>query len=262
VAEKDEVHALYGLRPAEFTAARNALVKRWKASGYPERAAAVKALVRPSVTVWALNQTARRHPDALAALEAASARLRAAHTGARDGDELRAALGEVRVATMRVIDLARQLLGEEMSAVTPALARRMQTTLTGALAGGTELQTRLRRGMLACDLEAGGFDALAGVAPAPIPAGRGTRSPKETAPGRPRGEPEPARAKDARHAAELVREALTREREADFAERRARSVADQAAVAAREAEAARERARRARAEADRATRATRDQSPK
>ena len=54
---------LFALPPAEFIAARDALAKRLKADGDATRAAEVKALRRPSVAAWAVNQVARRKPE-------------------------------------------------------------------------------------------------------------------------------------------------------------------------------------------------------
>jgi hypothetical protein len=56
---ESEVDALYGLQPGEFTAARDALVKRYRTEKRKEDAASVSALRRPTMAVWALNQVAR-----------------------------------------------------------------------------------------------------------------------------------------------------------------------------------------------------------
>ncbi|MEA2589487.1 MAG: hypothetical protein QOH66_2414, partial [Actinomycetota bacterium] len=58
-AETDEaLDRLYAAPPDRFTAERDALAKSLKTSD-KAAAAAVKALRRPPVTAWALNQVAR-----------------------------------------------------------------------------------------------------------------------------------------------------------------------------------------------------------
>src|SRR5688572_23945205 len=54
-----DVEALYRLPLAEFTAARNALAARAKKAGGD--ADAIKGLVKPSISAWAVNQLFWRH---------------------------------------------------------------------------------------------------------------------------------------------------------------------------------------------------------
>src|SRR3954465_10282043 len=65
-------HDLFGVDPAEFVAQRDQLARELKAAGEKDEAAAVKALRRPTVSIWALNQVARRDPDAGDALLSAT----------------------------------------------------------------------------------------------------------------------------------------------------------------------------------------------
>ena len=51
-----DVDALFRLPVAEFTVARNALAAELKKSGRGEDAARVKALAKPSISAWAVNQ--------------------------------------------------------------------------------------------------------------------------------------------------------------------------------------------------------------
>src|SRR5947207_15901983 len=57
-----EIDKLYGLSPEEFTAARDGLAKELKAAGDQSGATSVKALRRPTVAAWAVNQVVRREP--------------------------------------------------------------------------------------------------------------------------------------------------------------------------------------------------------
>jgi hypothetical protein len=66
-----EVDKLYQAPLAEFTAARNALVARIKAAHGADAAAHVKALAKPSIAAWTLNQLYWRHqPEFMALLMA------------------------------------------------------------------------------------------------------------------------------------------------------------------------------------------------
>ena len=52
---------LYGLPLDEFTPARNAAAKELRDQGLKAEADAVKALAKPSVAAWAVNQLTRHH---------------------------------------------------------------------------------------------------------------------------------------------------------------------------------------------------------
>ena len=93
------VDELFTLAPSEFTAARNALVKQLRADKRREEADEVKALRRPSVPAWALNQVARAHPDAVERVISAGAGVVAAQ---------RRALSGVRDAGLREASLKRR----------------------------------------------------------------------------------------------------------------------------------------------------------
>jgi len=53
---EDEIDALFKLPLGEFTPARNALAARLKKAGEQAEADAVKALPKPSVAAWVVNQ--------------------------------------------------------------------------------------------------------------------------------------------------------------------------------------------------------------
>jgi hypothetical protein len=78
-----EISALYGLTPGDFVAARDVRVRELRVAGDTERAAAVRALRRPTVDVWSVNQVARAHRDRVEALVDAGTALAAAQL---DGD--------------------------------------------------------------------------------------------------------------------------------------------------------------------------------
>ncbi len=77
---EDDVDALYWLPLAEFTAARNTLAARLKQGGRRNEADFVKALVKPSITAWAVNQLYWKHRDAFDRLSATGERFRQAQS--------------------------------------------------------------------------------------------------------------------------------------------------------------------------------------
>jgi hypothetical protein len=84
--EKDaEVDGLYAQAPNEFVRARDELARRRKDEGQAEEAAAIKALRRPSVAAWAVNQVTRRWPGEVAELLAAAEELRRLQRRAASG---------------------------------------------------------------------------------------------------------------------------------------------------------------------------------
>jgi len=145
-----EVEALYGLPLDEFTKARDTLARaRTKEQG-KESGAAVKALRKPSLVAWALNQLARRRPEEVEALLEAGARLRRAQTATLEGGdpgELREATkaeaGEVQVLAAQ----ARSILTETGRGGSPAHEDRLASTLRAA-AVDAEAGDLLRRGTL------------------------------------------------------------------------------------------------------------------
>ena len=66
----DAADDLYGLPLDAFVPERDALAKRLRAEGRRDEAAEVKALRKPSVAAWAVNQAVRSQPRAARALRA------------------------------------------------------------------------------------------------------------------------------------------------------------------------------------------------
>ena len=62
-AHAGEIARLYSLPLEEFTRERDELAKRLRGDGETDAAAAVKALKKPSVAAWAVNQVQRDRPD-------------------------------------------------------------------------------------------------------------------------------------------------------------------------------------------------------
>jgi hypothetical protein len=215
----DEVDPLYELPLGEFTAARNALAKDL---GDPD----VRKLKKPTVPAWAVNQLARRRQVDMRRLLRAGEALESAQRDAVAGGDQNAfekARRDEREAVRKLRTEAAELLGADGHPASDANLERIARTLHAG-AATEEGRTALREGRLDEELEPRGFEAFAGVTPAP-PRKRRTG---ERAPARPRADPRLRKARE---------EATEARRAADEAERTAEK-------ARRAAERARERAER------------------
>ncbi|MEQ1702717.1 MAG: hypothetical protein ABMA25_21620, partial [Ilumatobacteraceae bacterium] len=110
-----DVRALYAVAPAEFVAARTALVKALKAEQRKDEAAAIQQLRRPRVAEHGLNLAARTEPGLVAQWAAAVSQLDAAQSTAIGGGgaaSLREAAAELRDAHAAVLKAAVVALGD------------------------------------------------------------------------------------------------------------------------------------------------------
>jgi hypothetical protein len=245
------VDDLYALDPSEFTAARDRLAAELRKAGDKATAAEVKALRRPTVTAWALNQLARRRGDEVQALLSASAEVAHAQAEASAGGD---------AITFRRLTKERRELVHRLAAAGVAVLDEREA---GSGAG--------RREALASALEAASMDAESGEAllagrlssePAPASGFGGLLtaavSAAEGSPrtGRSRGEVRAAeeRAARARAAADEAAEAASAAEERVAALERqlddARARAARAAGKAEEAARAAAEAERSRTDAD------------
>src|SRR5687767_15902123 len=128
---EDDIDALFQLPLTEFTAARNALATRLKKAGDPEAAERVKALPKPSVPAWAVNQLYLKHRIAFNRLLDAGEKFRKAQTAQLGGKsaDIRAPLESRRAAPSELTTLAATLLTEAGSAAAPDTMRPATTTL-------------------------------------------------------------------------------------------------------------------------------------
>ena len=181
-SEPAGVDELYGLPLEEFTARRNALAKQLRAAKQKEAAARVQGLRKPSITAWAVNQLARRHPDQIEMVLAIGAELRRVHRQALAGDAsgLREATRREQEVVGSAARSALALLGEPggSSSNLDRITETLRTAATESDAGAA-----VRRGRLEADLESRGFgltdDAEADTAeppstaaPSPVPGDR------------------------------------------------------------------------------------------
>ena len=251
---------LYGLAPDEFTSARDARVKELRGAGDREAANAVKALRKPTVAAWALNQLSRRKGKDLDRLLAAGEKLRGAQ------EELLA--GGDRSAFQKAAARERELVAELTASATelaggggPGLEEKVAATLHAA-ALDEDTANELRAGRLLREREAiGGFGvAPAGdTGPSQAPAKKPARAARKSDAKRDRAKAdERAKADDAR-ARERLAAARTDERHArrelEAAEKALGSAESRAEAAEAHAADAKKRAKTAKQRLEEARRA-------
>jgi hypothetical protein len=225
---EQELDRLFSLDPSQFISARDELAGRLKAVGNAEEAGRVKALRRPTVAAWAVNQVARGQPGDVEELLAAGADLRAVQrkvlSGVKAGG-FRDAMDRRRTVVSKLTKAAERVLrdsGHGSAGVVEAVGATFE-----AASLDQEAAELVRAGRLSKELPApSGFGEVPGLELVPPP--------KEEKPA----------AKD--RAKQDDRAAARR-----AAEREARELADAAAKARRQAIKARGEADRLVAKAER-----------
>jgi len=233
----ERVDRLYALPLDEFTAERNALAKELRKEGDRDSADAVKALKKPSVEAWTVNQLARQHGDEVARLvELGEEQPDVLASG--DRDRLRQAMGDVRGTLTSLAKQAERILGGTDRKPTSALLERVTRMLQNA-AATEEGRAALRLGRFTVDAEPADLPDvdIPTAAPAPKKA-RQTEKTDRAAQQKQRAEDEAERAR--------LEHALRR------AEERARLLKEKAEDLERRAAEAREAAVAAEAAADQA----------
>jgi hypothetical protein len=205
-----EIDRLYQLPLDEFTPARNALAK-----GAGAEASRIKALAKPPVAAWAVNQLYWRNVDVWNALIEAAENARRAHKAVLSGraGDVRAATDVHDAAVEEALRTTLALLTEAGHPASDATKHAIATTLRAL--PGDEPPGRLTR-----VLQPGGFEMLTGLS---LERGAAPKPPK------------PAPTRDARTAPTLPSppkvdaKVLTRAREAAATATRALREAEQAA---------------------------------
>lgn len=156
----DEVDELYQLPLAEFTGARNALAARLKQNGRANDASLVKALQKPPISAWAVNQLFWNHREEFDELLAAGKRVHKASLGGKAA-ELRGSLDARRESLAHLSDLAASLLSEAGHNPSLDTIRRITTTLEAVSAQAPSADGPTL-GRLSQDVDPPGFESLAG----------------------------------------------------------------------------------------------------
>jgi chromosome segregation ATPase len=150
----DVADELYGLAPGDFTAARNERAKQLKADA-PDLAAQVKALPKPTVAAWVVNQLVRHHGDEVEQVAQVGAALREAQDDL-DRDEL-LTLNRQRHAVLRAVTQQARALSRQLGQpVSPATADEVEQTLRAVMSDPDAAQA-VRTGTLRRALSGTGF---------------------------------------------------------------------------------------------------------
>ena len=152
-AIEGEIDRLYQRPPEEFTAARNALAK-----GAGADAARIRALTKPPIGAWAVNQLYWEDADTWNALIAASENARRAHRAVLSGKnaDVRAANKVHDEAADRALKATLALLAKAGHPATDATKHAISTTLRA-------LPAEDAPGRLTRMLQPAGFETLAGL---------------------------------------------------------------------------------------------------
>ena len=256
-----EVDRLFQLPLADFTTQRNALAK-----GAGKDRAPIKALSKPPVAAWAVNQLFWKDRSTYDALIEAAMELRGAHKAVLEGKpaDLRSAGREHERTLDAALKATLRLMKEQGQPVTDATRHAILNTLRALPSEDTP-------GRLTRTLAPGGFEMLAGITPRPgtraapsgaaarpgqilnVPsrsrAGRGATRPNRSAEAA--AERAAAKAREQRAAAErVVRDADQRARQAEFEAARTAREAARADKQMRDAREALEEARAAHEDAE------------
>jgi hypothetical protein len=238
IATNSDVDALFKLPLEEFTAARNVLAARLKKQGHQAEASEAKALVKPSVSAWVVNQIYWRHRGLFDRLIEAGDRLR--RTQAQlTSDSARESANTRRETVAALTSIAEGLLSGANYNATRDVLRRVTSTLE-ALSSYGSLPGAPVAGRLIDDVQPPGFGAVAGFAP-----DGGKRSASATqlpmrlpeAAAKPRANRDSAAARrDQEHRRKLMSAAKTAVREAERAMNAVRKQAERAAARAQAAD--------------------------
>jgi hypothetical protein len=193
-----EIDSLYRLTPEDFVSARDSLARALKSAGDKVLSEQIKALRKPTVAAWLVNQLAREHPDELDELLATGEVLRTTQAsvlaGRAEGAQLQALTAGRRQQIDVLLDAARELAAEADRKNPPLDA--VDATLIAATADEAAAGA-VRSGRLVKELNYSGFglseelDDLVAPALRVVPkASIGTPAEKPTKPkAKPAGKP-------------------------------------------------------------------------
>jgi len=164
--ELSDLDSLFRLPLAEFTAARNALAMRLTKSGQKDAAARVRALSKPPVSAWVVNQLYWRERSWFDRLIASGALLRQAQASGFAGQvaNLQEPLKAQRDALNELSRRAVVFLSQEGHGSNADVLRRVTLDLE-SLAAREPLPDGPQPGRLTSDVDAPGFEALAALMP-------------------------------------------------------------------------------------------------
>jgi len=202
---------LYGLQPADFTAARNARAQELKTTD-AGLAKQIGALRKPSPAAWVVNLLAREDDDGLESLLQLGERMRDAQEQL-DREALRRLGGERRTAVAALARAGADLAAGLGHPPTPAVLNEVEQTLQAATSDEAAAAA-VRSGLLVKALRAVGFEPVDLDDAVAVPDAPQARE-RSTTPATP--PKSPVQLADVRRRKEAKREAERLERDADAA---------------------------------------------
>lgn len=172
----DDIDELFKGPLTEFIVARKALAARLKKNGFASEAEWVKALAKPSISAWAVNQLYWRHRAEFDELIATGQRFRKAQTSGKMPN-MREALDARREALSHLSDLAGAILHNAGNNPSLDTLRRISTTLE-ALSAYASQSDGPTPGRLTQDIDPPGFDSFASFIPSAGPKTRAIETPR------------------------------------------------------------------------------------
>src|SRR5262245_9942340 len=247
-SETNEIDALFKVPLAEFTGARNTLAARLKQSGRGNDATLVKALSKPSVSAWTVNQLYWNHREAFERLIAAGQRVQKIQMSGISGKvaDMRASMDQRHEALLELTDLASSLLHEAGHNPTQDMLRRVTTTLE-ALSSSISLSDGPTPGRLTQDVDPPGFESLTSLM-AGVPSTKPKKDLTRTA--EPQKTPQKAAAVNAQKAQQVEEDRRVRIAVAKASLHEAKKSLSEARVRSQQLEAAQKKAKSDAKEAD------------
>jgi hypothetical protein len=186
-AHAADIDRLYALPLEEFTRERDELAKRLRKEGEREAADAVKALRKPSVAAWAVNQVRRDRPEEMRQLLDVAEELHRVYAGLSSAG----ARGRLEEAADMQRDLIRSLVrcaGQLLEAgghnASSAILEKVAETFRAA-ALDEELREHVAAGTVVKEQRAAGLGPLASLPPAAKKAAKKKAAKKKPEPPKP-----------------------------------------------------------------------------
>jgi hypothetical protein len=208
-----ETERLYSLPLDEFTRERDELAKRLRKDGDRDAAGAVKALRKPSVAAWAVNQVRRDRPEDVRRLLEVNEELHRVYAGISSAgarERLEEAASMQRDLIRSLVRCAEQLLDAGGHSTTEATLNKVADTLRAA-ALDEGLRERIAAGRVVKEERAAGLGPLASM-PAARPAKKSAKEKGKQAKAEPVG-PDPKEVRRAERAVETARRRVGTARE-------------------------------------------------
>jgi hypothetical protein len=239
---------LYGLLPAEFTAARDERAREARAAGDSDAAAQIKKLGKPTVSAWLVNQLVRAAAGQMSQLFELG---QALHEAQRelDGDRMRELSAQRRQVMGALVPEATRIAAQAGQPASAAVLNEVRATLEAALADPSAVEA-VRSGRLTKGLAYAGLgEADSGAVAVGRPSGKdvsGQRKPTGQKRAAPRGTEAAERAQEAVGAAQA--DVATAEAAVDEAEQHVAALAEQRQFVRRRIERLEQEQREAQAE--------------